>query len=65
MVAVTDLSEQVENIPLSEYSRWETPHLAENIEDSIIPVEKTDVLNTTKSDVENTAINRASERSNK
>jgi hypothetical protein len=58
------VSEQINNIPLSEYSRWETPHLAENIEDSIILVEKADVLNNAKTEIEDTTINKSTERSN-
>lgn len=44
-VRVTDVSEGIENIPLSEYSRWKAPYLAEKIEDSIIPVNRKNVLN--------------------
>lgn len=44
-VYVTDKSEGIENIPLSEYSRWKAPYLAEKIEDSIIPVNRKNVLN--------------------
>lgn len=55
-VRVTDVSEGIDDIPLSEYSRWETPHLAERVSDAIIPVARRNVLN------ESSAINQTQQR---
>lgn len=42
IVTVTDGA--LKNIPLAEYSKWKTPSLKDNIDDSIISLDKKDVL---------------------
>lgn len=50
---VTVSDSKVKNAPLSEYAKWETPSLKENIDNSLIPLTQNNVLENVKAINEN------------